>query len=248
GNKALSLLPSASPRAYVVLCTNSGGLASPNSFSARKLDRMPRYRWVILLTAFLLQGMYTMLQQGLPILTPYFHSAFNLSLAATGTLVSCFNAGLVISSLPSGLLVDRFGERWSVTAGAVIAFALTAGTLLVQRTPTAVGGLLFLAGLLSGTVGISSSRSVFSWFDAKERGLAMGIRQIAVPVGAGVASIALPLLGARGGWQLPLVLLGSLQLIAALVFLGSLRTAPGEAPLTTAGIRQMLASVMRDPA
>src|SRR5581483_9634125 len=144
----------------------------------------------------LVQTMYTLLQQGLSILTPFFHPSFALSLAQVGLLVSCFNAGLVISSFPSGALVDRVGERWAVSAGAVIACTFTLATLLVQRSPLAVGLLLFFGGLLSGTVSLSSSKAVFAWFASDERGLAMGVRQIAVPAGAAIGAIALPLLGA----------------------------------------------------
>ncbi|MFI5269337.1 MAG: MFS transporter, partial [Chloroflexota bacterium] len=106
------------------------------------------YRWTILASAFAIQAMYTLLQQGISILAPFFHTGFNLSLAGIGVLVSCFNAGLAISSLPSGALVDRIGERWSVTGGALIACVLVLATLLAQQAVLLVGALLFLAGLL----------------------------------------------------------------------------------------------------
>ena len=189
------------------------------------------YRWTILASAFALQAAYTLLQQGISILAPFFHTGFGLNLAATGALVSCFNAGLTLSGLPSGALVDRVGERWSVTGGSLIACVLVSATLLAQQAAILVGGLLFAAGLLSGTVSISSGKAVFGWFDARERGLAMGIRQIAVPAGAAVASISLPLLGSLGGWQAPLVVAGGLQLLAAAAFLSALRDPPrGPAP------------------
>lgn len=190
--------------------------------------------------------MYTMLQQGIPILTPFFHSAFNLSLAGVGILVSCFNAGLVISSLPSGVLVDRVGERWSVTLGSIVACTLVLATLLVQSSVFAVGGLLFLGGLLSGTVSISSGKAVFSWFNTRERGLAMGVRQIAIPVGAAIGSISLPLLGGIAGWQLPIALMGSAQLLAAMIFLATLRRAPGDPPPPQQAVLKALGSVLRD--
>jgi sugar phosphate permease len=190
--------------------------------------------------------MYSLLQQGVSILAPFFHSGFSLSLAATGTLVSSFNAGLVISSLPSGALVDRIGERWSVTGGAVIACTLVLATLLAQQTVLLVGALLFTAGLLSGTVSISSGKAVFGWFDQRERGLAMGVRQIAVPAGAAIASISLPLLGGLAGWQLPLALAGAIQLLAAMFFLATLREPPGGPPPPGPSLLPALGGVLRD--
>jgi len=204
------------------------------------------YRWTILGTAFLVQAMYTLLQQGIPILTPFFHSWFNLSLAGVGALVSCFNAGLTISSFPSGALVDRIGERWAVTGGSVIACALVVGTLLVQQSLVLMGVLLFVAGLLSGSVSISSGKAVFGWFDQRERGLAMGIRQIAIPAGAAIGAISLPLLGALGGWQLGLAITGSVQLVAALVFLSTLRDPPSGPPPAGRAVLPALLDVIHD--
>lgn len=205
-----------------------------------------RYRWTILGAAFFVQSMYTFLQQGIPIMAPFFHASFGLSLAAVGGLVSCFNAGLTISSFPSGALVDRFGERLSVTSGAVIACALVLATLLVQSNIVAVGGLLFLAGLLSGTVSIASGKAVFSWFDSRERGLAMGIRQMAVPAGAALGAISLPLLGSVAGWQPGLALMGCVQLLAAAVFLLTLRDPPGETLPPGRPMLPALLNVLRD--
>ncbi len=204
------------------------------------------YRWAILGTAFFVQAMYTLLQQGISILAPFFHESFGLSLAGVGALVSCFNAGLTLSSFPSGALVDRVGERWSVTGGAVIACLLVLGTLLAQHTVLLVGLLLFFAGLLSGTVSISSGKAVFGWFSPRERGLAMGLRQIAIPTGAAVASISLPLLGGIGGWQLPLGLAGLAQLLAAVVFLATLRDPPSGPPPPGRPLLPALANVLRD--
>src|SRR5690348_14189250 len=193
-----------------------------------------------------MQAAYTLLQQGISILAPFFHSGFGLSLAATGALVSCFNAGLTLSCLPSGALVDRVGERWSVIGGSLIACLLVLATLLAQRAVILVGGLLFLAGLLSGTVSISSGKAVFGWFDARERGLAMGVRQIAVPAGAAVASISLPLLGSLAGWQLPLALAALAQLLAALFFLATLRQPPGGPSRPGQPLLPALGGVLRD--
>ena len=43
-------------------------------------------------------------------------------------------------------------------------------------------------------VNAASGRAVMAWFGADERGLALGIRQMAVPLGGAVAALALPAL------------------------------------------------------
>jgi len=74
--------------------------------------------------------------------------------------------------------------------------------------------LLFLSGASGASVNAATGRAVMGWFDASERGLALGIRQAAVPVGGLVGALVLPhfsvahayeflgvmcLLGAAGG-------------------------------------------------
>ena len=49
-----------------------------------------------------------------------------------------------------------------------------------------------LAGAFGASVNAASGRVVLGWFAPHERGLAMGFRQTATPLGIGVAAIALP--------------------------------------------------------
>ena len=53
---------------------------------------------------------------------------------------------------------------------------------------------LLLVGLLGGSVNGSSGRAVMAWFREGERGLAMSIRQTAVPAGGGLGALILPAL------------------------------------------------------
>ncbi len=215
----------------------------------KSVDPAPRsYRWVILAAAFVLQATYTQLQQGISILAPFFLAQFSLSLAALGLVVSSFNAGLTISSLPTGAIVDRVGVRRSLSIGAVAVFLAIGLAILLQRWVVAVGGLLFVGGLLGGAQGVSSSKTVFSWFEASERGLAMGIRQIAVPAGAGMASLLLPALGRQFGWQVPLGVAAFLQLVAAGLFLLVLRDAVSASrrPVHSVSIRRALMATLKN--
>ena len=56
-----------------------------------------------------------------------------------------------------------------------------------------------------------------SWFAANERGLALGVRQTAIPVGAFVAALALPALADAGGSKAALLFLAALCGVGALV-------------------------------
>jgi sugar phosphate permease len=62
----------------------------------------------------------------------------------------------------------------------------------------ALGVCLGLAGAAGASVYAASGRLILSWFAAHERGLAMGIRQRAQPLGVAVAAVVLPSLAALG--------------------------------------------------
>ncbi|WP_406016109.1 MFS transporter [Streptomyces sp. NBC_00984] len=68
-----------------------------------------------------------------------------------------------------------------------------------------------------------------SWFDASRRGLAMGIRQAGLPLGAALASAVLPLLAVAHGWRSTLVAGGLVALLGAAVFMGCYRRPPAQA-------------------
>ncbi|HYA09315.1 MAG TPA: MFS transporter, partial [Gaiellaceae bacterium] len=68
---------------------------------------------------------------------------------------------------------------------------------------------LALAGALGASVNAASGRAVMGWFDEAERGLALGIRQTAVPIGGAIAAATLPLLVSAGGTKLAFAALGA---------------------------------------
>jgi sugar phosphate permease len=54
-----------------------------------------------------------------------------------------------------------------------------------------------LAGAAGASVNAASGRAVMQWFPTAERGLALGVRQTAIPIGGLVAAVVLPMLGLR---------------------------------------------------
>jgi sugar phosphate permease len=113
-----------------------------------------------------------------------------------------------------GAAADRFGERIVMTIG----LGLTGALLLVSLTLP--GFVLFGLGLLvsgacAASVNAASGRVVLGWFSARERGLAMGIRQTAQPLGVAIAAATLPVLGEHFGFTTAIALPAVLCLVSS---------------------------------
>jgi sugar phosphate permease len=88
--------------------------------------------------------------------------------------------------------------------------------------PVPLGLCLGLAGAAGGSVFAASGRLILGWFARHERGLAMGIRQSAQPLGVALAAATLPALGGSGT-AAPLLFLAGFCLIAAVLVVGLVR-------------------------
>ena len=151
------------------------------------------YRWAVLAAGTVAQASFSTVSFAIAVLAPALREEYDLSLTEIGVVLAAEWIGLTFALLPWGFAVDRWGERWTLAGGLAAcslflvgaAFAPSFGWLVV---------LLGLAGIAGGSVQSGSGRAVMRWFSARERGLALGVRQTAVPVGGAVAALVLPVL------------------------------------------------------
>lgn len=175
----------------------------------------PRYRWVVLAAGTAAQAGFSAVLIGLPVLGPALQERYDLSLSEVGIAFSSVWIGPIATLLPWGLLSDRIGERIVLASGlagcgVVVAAAGWAGSfwLLVA--------LLTVAGALGASVNAASGRAVMQWFSADQRGLALGVRQTAIPVGGAVAALGLPAVNSAAGLKASFVFLGAVCIGCAL--------------------------------
>lgn len=64
-----------------------------------------------------------------------------------------------------------------------------------------IGVFLFLGGMAAGGCNSAGGRLVSGWFPPQQRGLAMGIRQTAQPLGIASGALMIPELAERGCTQ-----------------------------------------------
>ena len=171
--------------------------------------------------------------QGLSTVAPAVRQAFHLDLARLGLLLGTASLGLVTTLVLWGAATDRFGERRVMTTG-----LLGAGVALLAAgaapSVMTVGLALFAAGALGASVNAASGRAVMAWFSATSRGLAMGVRQTAVPLGGAAAALVLPFVVVTRGTGAVFVVLGAASLVAGVVVAVSMAPAPESAPTSRA--------------
>jgi sugar phosphate permease len=136
---------------------------------------------------------------GVPVLTPALRDAHDLSLVQIGVVLDSVWIGTLLTLLPWGLLADRRGERLVLGTGLAVCAAALAAAGYAQGFGTLVV-LLGLAGAAGASVNAASGRAVMQWFPADERGLALGVRQTAIPLGGLAAALVLPALGLRAAF------------------------------------------------
>ncbi len=171
-------------------------------------------RWVVLCAGLFAMTAGCTFQYGLAYLIPAFRAG-GLSLEQAGILVACPTAGLLLTLVGWGAAADRWGERLVLGVGLALAGAVLLAAAAVHRG-WLLGVCLALAGAAGASVYAASGRLILGWFAARQRGLAMGIRQSAQPLGVAVAAVALPAIGAAGSAP-ALLFLGAFCLAAALV-------------------------------
>lgn len=84
--------------------------------------------------------------------------------------------------------------------------------------------LLALAGGAGASVNSASGRAVMHWFDTDERGLALGVRQTAVPLGGLIAALVVPQLTASGDAASGFLFFAALCAVGAVVGVSFIRT------------------------
>lgn len=133
----------------------------------------------------------TIFVNGAPFLIPYLHLERGLSLVQAGTIAAAPLAGTMTALVAWGLIVDRIGERASMTAGLVI---VTIAALGASRSASLVelGVWFFVGGIGAASANSASGRVVVGWFPANRRGSAMGVRQTALPLGVGIGALLVP--------------------------------------------------------
>ncbi|WP_197023498.1 MFS transporter [Rhodococcus sp. UNC363MFTsu5.1] len=176
-------------------------------------------RWTMLGLGVLAQTAGGVVANAPAFLIPTLHDAQGMSLARAGLIAAAPTVGFLVSLFAWGLVVDRIGERRVLAIGLGGAALASAAAAAFSTSFPALGVFLFLGGVAASSANAASGRVVVGWFPPDRRGFAMGVRQMALPLGVAVAALTVPNLAADHGIALALTVPAVICAVAALACL-----------------------------
>ncbi len=155
---------------------------------------------------------------------PLFAKRFGVGEAGIGLLLTAFAAARLAADLVAGTLIDRYGERSMVAAGAAIVglssiaagAAPNYGWLVALRGVGGIGSAFFLGALLAHLVGT---------VPAAQRGRAMSVFQAVIGIGLLLGPLVGGLMAAVAGLRAPLYAYGAICLASAPLCLRAMQRA-----------------------
>ncbi|GLK16214.1 hypothetical protein GCM10017602_06960 [Herbiconiux flava] len=188
-------------------------------------------------------------------LIPYLHVEQGVALTTAGWLAAAPTIGMVLTLVAWGALADRLGERGVIAGGLALTAVFAALAAWAASAPGALEApgllvlFLVLGGAASASTNSASGRVVVGWFSRERRGLAMGIRQMAQPLGTAVAALVVPPLAATAGFGAPLALAAVATALLAVGCALGIRNPPRPAPApATAAVPAAAATPASGPA
>lgn len=200
-------------------------------------------RWVVVTLVFCAIMLNYVDRQILALLKPTLESEFDWTDRDYGNMVSAFQFAAAIAFLGTGWFIDRVGLRigfalgvavWSI-AGMAHAFAATVSGFIGARV---------ILGAAESIGTPAAVKSAATYFEQKDRSIALGIGNTAPNIGAIVTPLAIPALAVAFGWQAAFLVAGGLGLVWVAVWLTVKLPSPIPQPEGTARIRW--ASLLRD--
>lgn len=181
--------------------------------------KIPHLRWYIAVLLFLSTVINYIDRQTLSVVAPVLTKELHLSPVDYSNILTAFLAAYTIMYLGSGLLVDRWGTRKSLSIF-MVWWSISNMCHAFTRTAMQLGAFRLLLGLGESGNFMAAVKAISEWYPAKERALVNGMVQAGAAVGAIVATPVVAWITVRFGWQTAFLATGSLGLfwLAAWLF------------------------------
>src|SRR5262245_6523123 len=171
-------------------------------------------RWILLALVTAAHALSACAVLAVAPLSPLLRDELGLTRAQSGVFLPAVYLGGVLMSLPAGWLTERIGVR-ATLAGGLALTGLMVGLAAWTRGFGVMLALLFVAGIGFAVVNPATGKAIVERFPARERGLAMGIKQTGLTLGGITAALVLPGMALLRGWRLALTIAAAGALVGA---------------------------------
>ena len=183
----------------------------------------PRYEVLALFTVSMIAASLVVVAIGT--LLPYVATAFPNERAHIGLVVTAILLGGTFSNAFTGAATDRFGDKAVLIAcGLVMGLSLIAASAVPSFNWMLAWFIVY--GAAFAAINPVGSHAILFFFKPEERGLAMGVRQMGMPLGGVIGAIVLSTAGEYVGYRGALAIAGILVLIVMMAAAALYREPP----------------------
>jgi cyanate permease len=191
------------------------------------------YRWVILSVFMLVVAVNQLMWITFAPITSVAAGFYKVSDLSIGLLSMIFMIVYIVVSIPASWIIDTYGIRTGVGAGAVLTgfFGMMRGfyaqnytLVLISQVGIAIGQPFILNAITSLAA---------RWFPLKERATASGLGTLSMYLGIVAGMTLTPFLTLRSGIDKMLIFYGIISIIAVAAFFFLIREKPPTAPCTS---------------
>jgi len=184
-------------------------------------------RWVVLAIIIFASFIAYVLRTNLSIVSEMMMHDLGMNEYQLGMVFSAFAAGYAIFQFPGGIIGDRFGPRFTITAIAIAWALLTIVTALIPGTDvwsvgTIVAALIvtrFLVGAAHAPFfPVTIGGTIASWFPVRQWGLPNGLSSTGLTLGAAATAPIVVWLMEAYGWRGALLITAPSAFVVAAIF------------------------------
>ena len=180
------------------------------------LTAIPHAQFVVGLA--LLVGMATaFIAQGVPVLYPFIQEDFGTTRAQLGLITTSMLIGGAVTSIPMGRLTDTIGVRRLL---GITMMGMAGGLVLFSRIQSPLQGVMvaLLISLVASASPPATAKAIMDCVRARTRGIAMGIKETAVPTSGFITAVLLPFLAVTFSWRTAVLFVALMIAILSTVF------------------------------
>jgi len=185
-----------------------------------------KYRWVVLAAYMYVAALTQLYWLNFSAIDTYVEENLHISAFSTGLLALVFPLTYVLLSLPSGMIIDKKGFKYSIGIGAIFTGVFSMiriidpysyPLLLISQIGISIGQPFVLNGI---------TKLVVTWFPRKEEATAVGLGSLALFIGMVISLGVTPSLVDSLGLKSMLLIYGIIGIAGMLLFFTLVKSKP----------------------